>query len=313
MNKNMIDIIYRELNQRQTEDLLEIWEANDREEYTDEAFEAIRRILTERIPEGPPQQAERVTVYPPPPGAPQPMVKNDYSAEVRQRREEGARRKRLLVEEIEARLNLADDFLVNGELEKALEEYDTIIAKAPRNAEALLNRATVCEDLGLLERAISDYRKVLEIEPGNTAAALYLQDLLEQDGDIELPSSVELNPPLPSSLGLILYPPSEMRGWPGFRTRPGRFGLDPVDTPMELAHMQGVYAHKLLSGKLFEEPAWIFILGTLFALIGLGDLLSILIVIGFHLTSAEGWILPGIALWFVSIMGMVWLVRRASD
>ncbi len=43
-----IEGIRRTLETRETEDLLEIWQTNDRLEWTPEAFEAIQRILEER-------------------------------------------------------------------------------------------------------------------------------------------------------------------------------------------------------------------------------------------------------------------------
>ena len=40
--------IYNELNLRETNDLLEIWQTNNRAEWSDIAFEIIKQILTER-------------------------------------------------------------------------------------------------------------------------------------------------------------------------------------------------------------------------------------------------------------------------
>jgi hypothetical protein len=40
---------------------------------------------------------------------------------------------------------------------------------------------------------------------------------------------------------------SQLRGWPGLRTREGRSGLDPVDTSAESAHIYGVFIRKLLT------------------------------------------------------------------
>lgn len=39
-----------------------------------------------------------------------------------------------------------------------------------------------------------------------------------------------------------LLPP----GWPGYRTRPGRTGLDYIDTQVEVAHMTGVFIRQFL-------------------------------------------------------------------
>jgi hypothetical protein len=45
------------MNLRDTEELLQIWQANDRIEWSDEAFEAIREILQSRDVEPPVQNA----------------------------------------------------------------------------------------------------------------------------------------------------------------------------------------------------------------------------------------------------------------
>lgn len=49
--------IFRELDTRDTDDLLRIWQTNDRVDWSDEAFEAIREILQKRLGELPPQSA----------------------------------------------------------------------------------------------------------------------------------------------------------------------------------------------------------------------------------------------------------------
>ncbi len=41
---------------------------------------------------------------------------------------------------------------------------------------------------------------------------------------------------------IILLP-----GWPGYRTQPGRSGLDYIDTQMEMGHMAGVFLRQLFT------------------------------------------------------------------
>jgi len=55
MSDELRQQIYNQLNLRETEDLLEIWHTNDHEEWSDTAFEVIRKILGERLDEVPPQ------------------------------------------------------------------------------------------------------------------------------------------------------------------------------------------------------------------------------------------------------------------
>ena len=56
MSSSLRDQMYNRWNSRETEDLLEIWHENDREEWSDTAFEVIKQILTERLGEIPPQK-----------------------------------------------------------------------------------------------------------------------------------------------------------------------------------------------------------------------------------------------------------------
>jgi hypothetical protein len=55
MNEDDRRTIYNTQNQKTTEELVEIWRTNDRVEWTDEAFDAIKEILLERLGELPPQ------------------------------------------------------------------------------------------------------------------------------------------------------------------------------------------------------------------------------------------------------------------
>jgi len=43
---------------------------------------------------------------------------------------------------------------------------------------------------------------------------------------------------------------NSLQGWPGYRTRAGRSGLDPIDNDMEGGHMAGVFIRRLLTGRL---------------------------------------------------------------
>src|SRR6476646_11452171 len=55
MNSEFHQQIYNELKLRETEDLLEIWQTNDRFEWSDEAFSVINEILHQRSAEIPKQ------------------------------------------------------------------------------------------------------------------------------------------------------------------------------------------------------------------------------------------------------------------
>lgn len=48
MDEKLVNQILENMGRMETDKLLEIWEANDREEYSEEAFEAVRRLLENR-------------------------------------------------------------------------------------------------------------------------------------------------------------------------------------------------------------------------------------------------------------------------
>ena len=48
MSEDLVNSIYSNMFEKETDELLDIWVANNREQYSDDAFVAIQRILTER-------------------------------------------------------------------------------------------------------------------------------------------------------------------------------------------------------------------------------------------------------------------------
>jgi hypothetical protein len=55
---------------------------------------------------------------------------------------------------------------------------------------------------------------------------------------------------------------SALPGWPGYRTRAGRSGYDPIDTRAEAGHMAGTVIQKLFTGQI-RNRAHLFLLGVL--------------------------------------------------
>jgi hypothetical protein len=54
--------------------------------------------------------------------------------------------------------------------------------------------------------------------------------------------------------------PSPLPGWPGYRTRQGRTGLDPIDSGTEAGHTAGAFIQKLISGQLIiQNPIYLFV------------------------------------------------------
>jgi hypothetical protein len=54
--------------------------------------------------------------------------------------------------------------------------------------------------------------------------------------------------------------PSLLPGWPGYRTRDGRSGYDPIDTRTEAAHTAGTIVQRLFTGEV-RHPVYLFLLG----------------------------------------------------
>jgi hypothetical protein len=75
----------------------------------------------------------------------------------------------------------------------------------------------------------------------------------------------------------ILGANAVLQGWPGYRHRPGRIGLDPLDTDYELAHVEGVIIRQLLIGEVFTtNPIYLCFL-ALYGFLGAFPLLALII------------------------------------
>lgn len=64
-----------------------------------------------------------------------------------------------------------------------------------------------------------------------------------------------------------------LRGWPGYRTRDGRWGFDPVDSPAEEARMEGLFLKWLFTGQFITHNiiylAIMFIFGMMLGILPL--------------------------------------------
>jgi hypothetical protein len=93
---------------------------------------------------------------------------------------------------------------------------------------------------------------------------------------------------------------ARLPGWPGYRTREGRSGWDPIDTRTEAAHTAGTLIHRLFTGRT-RNPIFLFVLS------GLGLVLTIPLI----LAISEVWngnLLPWNAWLFVLITGIAGIV-----
>jgi len=85
--------------------------------------------------------------------------------------------------------------------------------------------------------------------------------------------------------------PSALPGWPGYRTRDGRSGYDPIDTRTEAAHVSGSFLQKLFAGQLrIKNPIVLFLSGVLGLVLIAPLLLAIFEVSSGNLSSLGAWI-----------------------
>ena len=85
--------------------------------------------------------------------------------------------------------------------------------------------------------------------------------------------------------------PSALPGWPGYRTRDGRSGYDPIDTRTEAAHVSSSFLQKLFAGQLrINNPIVLVLSGVLGLALIAPFLLAIFEVLSGNLSSPGAWI-----------------------
>jgi hypothetical protein len=106
--------------------------------------------------------------------------------------------------------------------------------------------------------------------------------------------------------------PTVLPGQPGYRTRDGRTGYDPVDTSTETGRTAGTFIQRLFTGQSrIQNPFTLF----LFAAIGLGLILPLFVAIvemlNGNLFSWDAWIfllitsIVGLAVLFIFIKNLL--------
>jgi hypothetical protein len=86
-------------------------------------------------------------------------------------------------------------------------------------------------------------------------------------------------------------------GWPGYRTREGRSGYDPIDTRTEAAHTAGTILLGLFTGQ-FKNPLHTILLGVIGLVLITPLVLAILEALGGNWLPWNAWVfllLTGIA------------------
>ena len=99
-------------------------------------------------------------------------------------------------------------------------------------------------------------------------------------------------------------------GWPGYRTRGGRSGYDPIDTRTEAAHTAGAFVQKLFSGQLrIKKPICQILSGILGLIIIVPLFLAFLETMNRNHPTWDVWVVMLIA----AIIGLAMLTNVAKN
>ena len=82
--------------------------------------------------------------------------------------------------DVPSRMSLGSSYLQMGDLENALESFDTALRLQPGNAEALNNRGVTLRTMDLTDDAESAFRQALELDPKMTPARGNLAHMLHE-------------------------------------------------------------------------------------------------------------------------------------
>lgn len=163
--------IYNNLNIKETEELLEIWQEQDTDEWRPEVFEIIEQILARRLGYTPSRELENS-----PSSIPE---QNGIQDEVGTAIQHAERR----VAASHVLRRVGHNLQVRN-LGQALKDCDAAVELAPDLADAYILRGQVYEELGQPQKALIDYAEALRLDPESDAAWVYLatveEDLDEQ-------------------------------------------------------------------------------------------------------------------------------------
>ena len=103
---------------------------------------------------------------------------------------------------------------------------------------------------------------------------------------------------------------SSLPGWPGYRTRDGRSGYDPIDTRTEAAHTLGAFIQNLFTGQLrIKNPVYLFLSGML----GLVCIVPLLLAISETMNGNQFFLDAWITLLIVGIIGIAVLINFVKN
>jgi hypothetical protein len=110
-------------------------------------------------------------------------------------------------------------------------------------------------------------------------------------------------------------PNASLPGWPGYRTREGRSGYDPIDTRTEAAHTAGTILQRLITGQT-RNPLYLSLLGLLGFVLVVPLFLTIVELMNGNVFPWNAWAfalitgIAGLAILINFIRNLVQLLRR---
>jgi len=143
MDEQVIARIRQELSSRETENLLEIWQIHDKDQWTEDALEAVRQILLTRMETLPPFEDRQ---------------------------------------EADKHLELAAAYNQANELAKALDECSLAIRFAPHYAQPYNDRGMVLDGLDRPAEAAESFEEALRLDPNLASAREFLHYAKKETG-----------------------------------------------------------------------------------------------------------------------------------
>lgn len=97
-------------------------------------------------------------------------------------------------------------------------------------------------------------------------------------------------------------------GWPGYRIRGPRTGLDPLDNNAEMGHSTGIFLHGLFTGRLVTQSRFHLAMLAVFGLLLTTPLAVALVeeLFGRHLPNGAWWLLLPIGIVGLAALGNFW-------
>jgi hypothetical protein len=108
---------------------------------------------------------------------------------------------------------------------------------------------------------------------------------------------------------------ARLPGWPGYRTRDGRSGYDPIDTRTEAAHTAGTLLHALIAGET-RNPLLLAGLSLLGFVLIIPLVITMVDLINGHVFPWNAWLfalitgIAGIAILINFIRNLIRILRR---